>query len=318
MQAIITNISVITDDELMFYLVAKNKVSATWQNMYHLYYGYDEVLEDIVNFIKILENAQELSKKPVPKDKNEEGKMANIQMWKDFLASPNLSTESFELILNASNIGVRLFDFENTGKDRLEIMITKKSFAFDINVFDNLEKHHALGLMYLEVYKQLILQFKETFEIEEQHLSLILKSKLYTVSEINNILSKVDISSWQSDSFLSNLHDCLHKNKELEVDTAKIIEASEQYSSDSHNVTILNNYFDYFDKAGIKQMINLLENREYEKYLSIHISEGIKIVHTSFNDTLFDLMKRDKYIGTKSRKTKEGYVIYKNKDTISL
>src|SRR5690606_37838445 len=113
-------------------------------------------------------------------------------------------------------------------------------------------------------------------------------------------------------------HDCLHKNKELEVDTAKIIEASEQYSSDSHNVTILNNYFDYFDKAGIKQMINLLENREYEKYLSIHISEGIKIVHTSFNDTLFDLMKRDKYIGTKSRKTKEGYVIYKNKDTISL
>src|SRR5690606_10319111 len=125
MEAVISDISVINDDELMFHLLSISKIKPTWENLHHIYYGYEDVLEDVANFINNGDNAGVLSNIPVPKDKNDDGKMSFIQMWKDLSASPYLSDESFEQTLRASNIEIKIFDFENTAKERLEIMIQR-------------------------------------------------------------------------------------------------------------------------------------------------------------------------------------------------
>src|SRR5690606_6853372 len=128
-----------------------------------------------------------LSNIPVPKDKNDDGKMSFIQMWKDLSASPYLSDESFEQTLRASNIEIKIFDFENTAKERLEIMIQKRSFAFDNRIFDKLEEAHTLGLLYLDFYKEKVLEFMDNFEFDEHHFTIILESESYSTEDINSI-----------------------------------------------------------------------------------------------------------------------------------
>lgn len=316
MEATISDISAINDDELMFHLLAISKIKPTWENLHYIYSGYLDILKDIADFINSGDNAQLLSIMPVPQDKNEKGKMTYIQMWKDLLASSFLSDEAFEHTLKASSIGIRFFDFENTAKDRLEVMIKRKSFALDINVYNNLENFHSLGLLYLESHKDELLEFTDSFTFDEEHLAQIMHSNAYSVDEINSILGTYDITDWTADLFISNLQYRLSKEQGLSVNNLKIIEAISYQRSDPSNVQILNNYFDRFSKSEIREIIGLLADREYQRYLSTNINESLDLEHTSYNEMLFELMIANNYIGDKSKRMKKGgYQIFKNKQT---
>ncbi len=316
MEATISDISVINDDKLMFHLLAISKIKPTWENLHYIYSGYEDVLKDIAHFINSGYNVQLLSNILVPQHKNEKGKMTYIQMWKDLLASSSLFDEAFDQILKAGNIGIKFFDFENTAKERLETMIKRKSFALDNDVYDNLESFHSLGLLYLESHKDELLEVDSGFTLDEEHLAQIMHSNAYSVDEINNILGTYDITDWTADLFISNLQYRLSKEQGLSVNNLKIIEAISYHRSDPSNVQILNNYFDRFSKSEIREIIGLLGDREYHRYLSTNINESLDLEQTSYNETLFELMIANNYIGDKSKRMKKGgYQIFKNKQT---
>lgn len=141
-------------------------------------------------------------------------------------------------------------------------------------------------------------------------------SNAYSVDEINGILGTYDITDWTADLFISNLQYRLSNEQGLSVNNLKIIEAISYHKSDPSNVQILNNYFDRFSKSEIREIIGLLGDREYQKYLSTDINESLDLEHTSYNETLFELMKANNYIGDKSKRMKKGgYQIFKNKQT---
>ncbi|WP_349678860.1 MULTISPECIES: hypothetical protein [unclassified Sphingobacterium] len=316
MEATISDISVINDDELMFHLLAIGKIKPTWENLHYIYIGYEDVLKDIAHFINSGYNAQLLSNIFVPHHKNKDGKMTYIQMWKDLLASSFLSDEAFDQILKAGNIGIKFFDFENTAKERLETMIKRKSFALDNDVYDHLQSFHSLGLLYLENHKDELLEVDNGFTLDESHLAQIMHLNAYSVDEINNILGTYDITDWTADLFISNLQYRLSKEQGLSVNNLKIIEAISYHRSDPSNVQILNNYFDRFSKSEIRDIIGLLGDKEYHRYLSTNINESLDLEHTSYNEMLFELMIANNYIGDKSKRMKKGgYQIFKNKQT---
>lgn len=315
-ETVISDISKIYDDDLIFYMLNTNKVKATWENLHSIYYGNEETIGLIIDFINTSDNAEKLSMLEVPNKKDDKDKMTFIQMWKDILSTSTLSDKSLDSLLSASKIEIRYFDFENTKKESLERMIQKKSFALEIRIFDSLENEHGLGRMFLEEYKVRLLEFDGSFEISEQHLSLIFESNLFNIDDLNSIIMKVDIASWASSTFLSSLHDQLALKQNLKVKNTKIIEAIEQYDSDIHNVKIFVNYFPSFSRSELKQILNYLSNEEYKKYLSNAPSEGIKLQQNQTHDELLDLMKKHNYVGEKSRRTIKGYVIFKNKDTV--
>lgn len=314
---IISDISKIHDESLILYLLKKNKLVATWENLQTIYHGNEDTLEIISEFINTLDNAETLSGQILPKIKDESGKMIFVKMWKDILSNSTLSDLSLERIIKSGNIQIVYFDFENTDKGRLEQIITYKGFALENKIFDSLEEYD-LGQLYLENYKEKILRLGDDFIIEEQHLSLIIKSEVFNIEEINTILDKIDISDWTDEMFLSNLHDRLYLSENLKIKSDKIIEVLENYNADNYNLKILINYFKIFNEKELSSIFRHLSNKEYHKYLSKASSEGIIIEHTSIHDTLIDLMKRQKYVGEKSRRTKKGYIIYKNKDTVLL
>lgn len=317
-ETIISDISQIADEDLRVFILTKNKVLATWENIYEIYQYHDEISADIIDFVNNSDNAERLSVLSVSQEKDEKEKMPYIQMWKDILASPTLSIESFKDILNSSDIEIKYFDFENIAKDRLETMISNKQFAFENQVFDKLDKFHSLGLLYLENYKEKVLAFKDEFTFGEEHLTAIFASEVYSLIEINTILGAYDINEWQTEPFLSNLQDRLAEDKALAVSSTKIIEAVSSYTDDSYNVKILNNYFDKFSTVEIRTIIEFLKNSEYQKYLSTRTTETLELEHLPYNNVLFDLLKADNYIGEKSKLTKNGYQIFKNKKTRSL
>jgi len=314
-ETIISDISQIDDEELQVFALTNDKVLATWENIYEIHKRHGEISEDIIDFVNNDGNAKRLSSLPVSQQKDEGGKMPYIRMWKDLLASQTLSFESFEYLLNSANIRIRYFDFEYTAKDRLEVMVANKRFAFENQVFDKLEEFHSLGLAYLENHKKEVLAVKGNFSFGEAHLSQILSSKKYAIEEINHILASYDITNWSSYSFLLNLQHRLAEDQGLNINPTKIIEAARSQQDDPHNVKILNNYFAKFSKTEVRSVVELLNDEEYQKYLSTNLTETLKLEHQPYNDVLFDLMKANNYIGEKSKRTKKGYQIFKNKNT---
>lgn len=312
----ISDISTI-NDEFIEMVLKSNKLQPTWENIY-LLFQYEDIDDKIIDFINIIENAERLSKIDVPQIKDDNNKMYYIQMWKDILAHPSISMEAFKLILNAGKILIRYFDFENTSEERLKMMIDQKCFAFEKNVFDDLDDFYSLGTHYLEIYKTEFLQFNEGFEFEEYQLALILCSKKYVLDNLNVIFEEFDISTFDSPVFLSNLQYRLSIEKGLKVDSEKIVQAILASKSDSTNIKILVNYFERFGKEEIKEIFKSLNNREFQSYLSSNTSESMKLSHGEQNDRLFELMKQSNFISEKSKKTKEGYLIYKNKTTETL
>ncbi|MEJ5092868.1 hypothetical protein, partial [Sphingobacterium faecium] len=315
MDAIISDVSTINDDDLIFHLLSISKIKASWENLHHIYYGYEETLDLIINFINMSDNAEKLSTAHVPKSKDEKGKMTFIQMWKDILSSPTLPIELFEQILQASDIGIKIFDFEKVEKERLEIMIKGNSFAFENNLFDQLEEYHSLGQLYLDSYKAELLKFIDTFSIDEKHLAQIFDSKNYISNEINIILSEFDITDYKSTAMLLRLKYRLSKESNLNITPQKIIETISVSRSDFFNVKVLVNYFDKFKREEIRDIINNLQDEEYRKILSTYSNESLKLEQTTYNNDLFQLLKDRNYISERSRKTKNGYQIFKNKTT---
>lgn len=319
MEAIISDISVIKNDELLIYLLKINKIEPTWANLHHIYSNYDDVLKDIAEFINNSNNASVLSKINVPHIKNEKGKMTYIQMWKDLMAASFLSDEALEHILKASNIKIKFFDFENTSTERLLTLIERKSFELDNNIYDQLKNYHSLGLFYLERYKNEIVDNSSDFVLGEIHFSDILTSNKYASKEINTILKYYDIAEWNSSIFNENLQIKLSKDRDIKLENRRIIEVISNRVLDTLNVKILINYFDRFNNTEIREIFELLKDREYQKYLTRNTQESLELEQTTSNNELFELMKAKNYIGFKSKYLKKGgYQIFKNKDTVLL
>lgn len=317
-ETLISDISDITEEELWMYILTYNKIEASWDNIIKIYDYHGEITEEIIGFINIPENAETLSNLPVPLDEDKNGKRPYFKMWKDILLSPELSDDAFRLILNSSTLGIRLFEIEKLPEERLEIMLEKKKFAFENGVFDRINEIEGYGEIFLNHYKVEILAFDDRFTIDEEILTIIIGSKAYSTDEINDILGNLDISDWNSKSFLRALQKRLAEEKSLDLENSKIIEAMTALSFDLYNVRILNNYFSQFTSADVKTAIEKLENEDYQKYLSTGNSESLDLDHGQDHDNLFELMKNHNYISDKSKKIKNGYQIFKNKSTIML
>uniref|UniRef100_F4C8W1 YobI-like P-loop NTPase domain-containing protein n=1 Tax=Sphingobacterium sp. (strain 21) TaxID=743722 RepID=F4C8W1_SPHS2 len=314
-ETLIADISKIDDEEFRVFILIKNKVKRTWRNIFHLYQSQEGISEEIISYINIPENAQLLSSQNISLDKDENGKMLYFQMWKDVLASPELSIESFKTILNSSSHRIRIFPIEAMPDDRMEIMIKEKKFAFENKIYDQIDSDGKLRLKFLEAYKDELLMFDDKFEIDEEHVTEMLGSENYDADDINRILEIYEVADWDSHAFLSNLRSRLSRDPMINIDTNKILEATSVQQFDIYNVNILNNYFDKFNKSEIRSIVEDLKDEEYHKYLSVATKESLKLEHTTYNRELFELMKKHNYIGEKSREIKNGYQIFKNKET---
>lgn len=196
----IVKISVIKDHELQAILLEKNKLIANWENLLYVYNNQNpeedekgekidhEISEETVNFINILENAEELSKVKVPKEVNSVN--INNKFWKKLIQVKGIKNESYDFITKSSSWWYSDLDFKNLSEEKIKSLINNTCISPTDKSYNSLkENFDGLNIYLFEKRKGDYFKILDQLTFDSNDLELVLKSTLLNNSEKFKILN---------------------------------------------------------------------------------------------------------------------------------
>lgn len=199
----ITKLSKVKDSNLYAVLLDKNKLVPSWENLLYVYNkqnaeeGEDgdenlvteyEISLSIINFINILENAEELSKVKIPKE---------TDIYKDFnkklFQLNEISDESFNLITKSSPWWYSDLSFEKLSENKIKSLINNTCISPVAKSFVSLkENSDGLNIYLFEKLKSHYFKIINQITFDSDDLELVLKSSKLNNSEKSQILKNCD------------------------------------------------------------------------------------------------------------------------------
>ncbi|WP_313305359.1 hypothetical protein [Empedobacter sp.] len=204
----ITKLSTIDDSELHSILFENNKLFPSWENLLFEYNnqiieeGEEETESKIselsIDFINILENAEELSKTKIPKEVNS----INIygKFWENLLQKDEIEDKSYDLITKSSPWWYSDLSFEKLSENKIKSLINNICINPNIKSFNFLkEKTHGLNIYLLEKRKSYYFKILDQLTFDSDDLELILKSSVFNNSDklkvLNNCSDEIIITN---------------------------------------------------------------------------------------------------------------------------
>jgi hypothetical protein len=183
----IDKLSDVKVNELHEILLRENKIIATWENLLFAYNseelieenGEKDILDSIISFINILENAEELATTKISK----EGNLYN-EFWKIILQSEDINDQSYDLICKSNSWWYNASTFNNLPENKIQLLIDNNVINPVLESYNSLKEYFNGKNIYL-LEKNKINYFKILNELtfDSNDLYLILKSKILENSE---------------------------------------------------------------------------------------------------------------------------------------
>lgn len=195
----IIKLSKVKDSILYPVLLEKNKLVPSWENLLHIYNSQntdedeDEVIENeisasTINFINIIENAEELSKVKIPKETD-----AYKDFWKKLIQSDEITNESYDLITKSNPWWYGDLNFENLSENKVESLINNNCInPISKNFVSLKENFDGLNIYLLEKLKTHYFKILDQITFDSDDLELVLKSTMLNNSEKLQILKNCD------------------------------------------------------------------------------------------------------------------------------
>lgn len=195
----IIKLSKVKDSILYPVLLEKNKLVPSWENLLYVYNnqnseeeeeGEEDVLTEneisvsTMNFISILENAEELSKVKIPKETD-----TYKDFWKKLIQSDEITEESFDLITKSSPWWYSDLAFENLSENKIKSLINNTCVNPVAKSFVSLkENFDGWNIYLLEKLKSHYFKILDQITFDSDDLELVLKSTKLNNSEKLQIL----------------------------------------------------------------------------------------------------------------------------------
>lgn len=196
----ISNLSAIDDDNLYPILLKKSKLIATWGNLFHNYNsqvieenGNDEkiekeISESIIEFINILENAEELSKLKIPKEVNSINEYGTF--WKKLIQIDDIVDISYDLIIKSSPWMYGDLNFGDLSENKIKSLINSSCISPSAKSYLALkENFNGLNISLFEKRKIEFFKIIDEITFDSDDLELILKSNILSNPEKLQILN---------------------------------------------------------------------------------------------------------------------------------
>ncbi len=295
----ITQLATINDLELHSTLLENNKLIPTWENLLYSYENSNiedeaeqDISESLIEFINILENAEELSKIKIPTEVN--SKNTYGKFWKKLLQKDEIGDESYDLITKSSPWSYSDLSFEEISEAKIKSLINRGCINPKAESFESLkEKSNNLNIYLFEKRKSDYFKILDQLTFDSDDLELVLKSSVLTNSEKSRILNHCtdeaiitnnnlvllssilisDNSFIVSDNVLESI---LNNSKIPVIERVELFNKnSKKYDLDFINDYLLNLGGDYAQipdknkKAKIsesdsnKQLLDILKNKDY-------------------------------------------------------
>ncbi|MBD3583598.1 YobI family P-loop NTPase [Flavobacterium selenitireducens] len=194
----IAKLSTIEDSGLYPILLENNKLLPSWENLLFDYNNQiieegdeekteSEISESSIEFINLIQNAEELSKVKIPKEVNS----TNVygKFWKKLLQKDEIEDQSYDLITKSSPWWYSDLSFEEISDNKIKSLINSNCVNPTVESFNSLkEKSDGLNIYLLEKRKNDYFKILDQLTFDSDDLELILKSSILNNSDKLKIL----------------------------------------------------------------------------------------------------------------------------------
>ncbi|MES2240648.1 MAG: hypothetical protein V4497_10375 [Bacteroidota bacterium] len=182
----IINLSSIDNSELHPILFENNKLIASWENLLCDYNSQEideeektekEISESIIEFINIIQNAEELSKINIPKEVNS----VNVygEFWKKLIQNDGIKNESYDLITKSNSWWYSDLKLEKISKNKVQSLIDNNCLHPTTKVFNSIkENFDGLNIYFLEKRISAFLPIIDKLTFDSSDIELVLYSTI--------------------------------------------------------------------------------------------------------------------------------------------
>lgn len=311
----IEKLSKITNEDLYEILLDHNKILATWENLLFAYNSEDlaegeedkEILNSIINFINILENAQQLSNTKIPKE---------IEIykgfWKKILTVNEIENDCYDLITKSGHWWYNDLKFEELSQEKIKILIKNLCIRPTKESYDKLKEYFdGLNVTLFEKRKTDYFKILNELTFDSSDLKLVLLSRVLENPEKLKIIKTCSIDTIKTNANLQLIASTLLNDASFTVDDEIIISILINGSVLTDNrIKIFIKYSSKYDNEFIDSFLKSLGG----DYADItNTSLKAKLVKTEENRKLLDIIENKNYISSYSEKDKHFMVNHKRK-----
>lgn len=311
----IEKLSKITNEDLYEILLDHNKILATWENLLFAYNSEDlaegeedkEILNSIINFINILENAHQLSNTKIPKE---------IEIykgfWKKILTVNEIENDCYDLITKSGHWWYNDLKFEELSQEKIKILIKNLCIRPTKESYDKLKEYFdGLNVTLFEKRKTDYFKILNELTFDSSDLKLVLLSRILENPEKLKIIKTCSIDTIKTNANLQLIGSILLNDASFTVDDEIIISILINGSVLTDNrIKIFIKYSSKYDNEFIDSFLKSLGG----DYADItNTSLKAKLVKTEENRKLLDIIENKNCISSYSEKDKHFMVNHKRK-----
>ncbi|MFA9193392.1 hypothetical protein AAGV33_03165 [Flavobacterium sp. FBOR7N2.3] len=311
----IEKLSKITNEDLYEILLDNNKILATWENLLFAYNSENltegkeekEIPNSIINFINILENAQELATTKIPKE-TQEYKI----FWKKILESNEMDNESYNLITKSSSWWYSSLKFEKLSQEKIILLINNNCIHPVKVSYDKIKEHFdGFNIKLFEKRKTDYFKILNELTFDSSDLKLVLLSTIFENPEKLKIINTCSTDIIKTNANLELIASILLKDASFTVDDEIIKSILINGSVPTDNkIKIFIKYSSKYDNAFIDSFLKSLGG-DYAEITNTSLKA--KLVKSEDHNKLLFIIKHKGYISSYSEKEKHYMVNHKRK-----
>lgn len=262
----IIDIKTISDTGLWNTLFKYSKVTPSWVNILASFES-EEIgfSEDLIGFLNIIYNAEQLSKIKMPTKVNDINIFGDLAL--SIIAETEITDESYNLITISIPWCYSDLDYGNITEKRVKILINNNKINPTIESFNKIkESHEGLNIHLLEKFPGKYIEKIDELEINDHDLELILKSSSLSISEKKVLFNNCDEETINSnDKVLLLLSDFLIQKIDFNIKNSTIKKILLSVFIAKYNrIKIFNQNLSIVDSEFIKSFIGTLGNEYYD------------------------------------------------------
>lgn len=304
----IAKLSTISNTELYPIILKNNLLHPSWENLLHEYTNQDigeeedtelEITQSTIDFINVIENAEELSKTKIPIV--ETTKALYLKFWQNILQTDGINDLSYNLIIKSNPWLFNSLRFDLISDEKIISLINSNFIAPTTENFNSLkESSEGLNIYLLERKKTPYLTLLNQLEFDSSDLILILQSSLLDNSEKLTIINNCPDNVITTNSNLKLLSPILITNDNLTVnDTILSSILNNNHISVIERLKLFNKNYKKYNLGFIE---NYLENLGNEYAQITDKSRKARIAKNADNGQLLNILVSKGYISSFSDK----------------
>ncbi|MCO7724873.1 hypothetical protein HX045_16400 [Myroides odoratimimus] len=304
----IAKLSTISNTEIYPIILKNNLLHPSWENLLHEYTNQDigeeedteiEITQSTIDFINVIENAEELSKTKIPTV--ETTKTLYLKFWQNILQTDGINDLSYNLIIKSNPWLFNSLKFDLISDEKIISLINSNFIAPTTENFNSLkESSEGLNIYLLERKKTSYLTLLNQLEFDSSDLILILQSSLLDNSEKLTIINNCPDNVITTNSNLKLLSPILITNDNLTVnDTILSSILNNNHISVIERLKLFNKNYKKYNLGFIE---NYLENLGNEYAQITDKSRKARIAKNADNGQLLNILVSKGYISSFSDK----------------